>query len=108
VTRDTWLWIGVTAGPAAWFGDLLLSFVVTPGPHDPWDSGPLLAISIAAFAIALVSTAISWRMLWTTRPDGSPRAKFLAEAGVAMSVLGVLLVAATAVPALMLVPGAEP
>ena len=104
--RDRWLWIGVLVGPAAWFGNLLVSYAVCPGPRHAGPIALLLAISAAAFVLAAGGALIGWRSL-----DGaaaSTRARFLAEASLALSVLAMLLVVATALPTLVLVPGGEP
>jgi hypothetical protein len=104
--RDRWLWIGVLAGPLAWFADLTLSYAVCPGPRRAGPAALLLAISAAAFVLAAAGGVIGWRSL--DAATSSTRARFLAEASLALSVLAMLLVIATAMPTLVLVPGGEP
>jgi hypothetical protein len=109
VTRDGWLWFATAAGPVAWFGDLLVSYVVAPGPHRGPDTSGLLAISGAALLLALAGALVAWRQLRASRsPDAAPRPRFLAEAGLAMSGLAIALVIATALRTLILLPGGEP
>jgi hypothetical protein len=109
VTRNVWLWFATVAGPVAWFGDLLVSYAVAPGPHRRPDAASLLAISGAALALALAGAVVAWRQLRAAPPPGSaPRPRFLAEAGLAMSGIAVALVVATALPTLILLPGGEP
>ena len=104
--RDRWLWIGVLAGPFAWFADLVVSYAVCPGPRHAGPVALLLAISAAAFVLAAAGGVIGWRSLGAVAD--SHRARFLAEASIALSVLAMLLVIATAMPTVMLVPGGEP
>ncbi|HET9627266.1 MAG TPA: hypothetical protein VFP84_38160, partial [Kofleriaceae bacterium] len=61
MTRDAWLWIAAAIGPLAWFGDLVISFAVSPGPHRAPDAPALLAISGAAFVLAALGAVIAWR-----------------------------------------------
>jgi hypothetical protein len=104
--RDRWLWVGVMAGPIAWFADLMVSYAVCPGPRRAGPIALLLAISAAAFLLAAGGGVIGWRGLGAA--SHSHRARFLAEASLALSVLAMLLVAAMAMPTLMLIPGGEP
>jgi hypothetical protein len=104
--RDRWLWIGVVAGPIAWFADLTLSYVACPGPRRAGPVALLLAISAAAFLLAAAGGLIGWRSLGPA--SHSHRARFLAEASLALSVLAMLLVVAMAIPTVMLIPGGEP
>ena len=106
--RDAWLWFAAVVGPAAWFADLLISYAVTPGPHRPRDAGILLAISAAALVLGGAGLLIAWRALRQRAVSSAPRPRFLAHAGIAMSILSMTLVIATALPTLMLVPGGEP
>jgi hypothetical protein len=107
VTRDAWQWIAVVLGPIAWFADLMISYVVSPGPHHPRDAAPLLAISGTAFALTVAAALIAWRHLRAPAVNQAPR-RFMAHAGLGLAVLSMMLIAATAAPTLLLTPGGEP
>ena len=104
--RDRWLWVGVVLGPAAWFLDLVVSYAVSPGPHRAGPRALLLPTSGAALLLAAAGAAIGWRNLAATAR--ASRARFLAEAGIVLGALAMLLVVALALPTLVLVPGGEP
>jgi hypothetical protein len=106
--RDIVLWFAAVVGPVAWFADLLISYAVIPGPHRPRDAGPLLAISAVALVLGGAGLLIAWRALREREVSSAPRPRFLAHSGIALSVLSMALVIATALPTLMLIPGGEP
>lgn len=103
MSRDAWLVPAAVVGPLAWFADLVISFGVAPAPHRAPDAAALLAISGAAFAFAAAGGLVSWRAL-----RAGEQRRFIARAGVALSMLAMLLVVATALPTLLLTPGGEP
>jgi hypothetical protein len=108
VTRNAWQWIAVAMGPVAWFADLVVSYAVSPGPHRPRDASLLLAISGTAFALTGAAALIAWHQLRAPAVERASRPRFLAHAGLALAVLSLMLIAATAAPTLVLAPGAEP
>jgi hypothetical protein len=101
--RQTVLWLTTVAGPLAWLLDLVVSWVLVPPAHRGGSAAPLWWVAAVALAIATASASTAGALLVRDRRD-----HFLAVGGLVLSVASVLLVLATAVPVLLLPPGAEP
>jgi hypothetical protein len=115
--RTTALWIGVLAGPAAWFVLLETNYVlsyVACGQRQTW----MLHLA-AAVALMLVAgaAAAAWRAAPPPGGDGlggavstDPartrviRARFLAVAGLALCIWFAVVIVATEIPVLVLRP----
>lgn len=98
-------WLGILAGPAAWFLDQQISYSIVAwvcggGPHVV-----LHVISVGSFLLAGAGAFASWTVLQRTRPraaaDGSQpdeRARFLAVLGLVSCAFFALVIVAMAIP----------
>src|SRR5579883_1003768 len=109
MSRDTQLWIAVLAGPAAWFADLLASYALAPWACALGWKPALFAVTIAAIAATAASGLLAyriWRQAGLEMPGETggtaARARGLGLAGVLLSGLFFIVIAAQAVPNLML------
>jgi hypothetical protein len=107
--HDRWLWTAIVLGPSAWFLDLTASWAITPPAYRAGDRGPLYVVTAVCLAIALASTGIALWQLRAPSDEGAPsRDRWLRVSALAFGLIGVLLVVGTALPKLLLAPGAEP
>jgi len=128
--REGTLCACAVASPAVWFVLLCTAWAIAPAAHQPGRLGLLLGLHALALAAAGAPGAAAYRELRRLRrvagaqaadepPPAAPaeppgvelaaeRARFLAGAALALSATSVLLVIASAVPLLLLTPGAEP
>jgi hypothetical protein len=96
-----------------WFVLLCSAWAIAPAAHAPGSTGPLLGLHALALAATAAPGLLAYRELRRLRrlETGDPageRARFLAGMALALSALAVLLVLASAVPLVILAPGAEP
>ena len=104
--RDRLLWLSAAAGPLVWFVLLFAAYSVTPPAHMMGRVMTLRLLHLGALMVTLAAAAIAVRELDGARKN--ERARFMATGALALSALSVALVIASAIPTLMLVPGAEP
>jgi uncharacterized membrane protein len=98
-------WINALAGPLAWSGALVASWMLTPPAGEHGDHVFLFAIDAMALVIAVIAGA---RALMRYRSLDEGASKFLALSGVTLASLSILLVIGLSIPNFMLAPGAEP
>ena len=124
--REVLLCACAIASPAVWFVLLCTAWTIAPAAHQPGRLGLLLGLHALALAAAGVPGAAAYcelRRLYRVSSAqashdpplaaaaerlGLERARFLAGAALALSATSILLVIASAVPLLLLTPGAEP
>lgn len=110
--RDIRLWLLILAGPAAWAIDFNVSYAVSPNAHDHESVLDLYLLHAGAFVIAAIAAVLSGRLLRSAlQVEGDvmvQRTRFMAAAGLGLSVISLLLIAGIAIPTFMLPPGAEP
>lgn len=104
--RDVTLWLLILAGPAAWALDFNISYAVSPDAHDHESVLDLHLLHAGAFVIAAIAAVLSGGML--RRALQVERTRFMAAAGLGLSVISLLLIIGNAIPTFMLPPGAEP
>jgi hypothetical protein len=104
---EAMLWIGIAAGPIAWFVNLEVSFALAPGACT--DRGKLLLHFAAAIALLLTFAAgclslSQWQMLRTNAGDApvDARRRAMAVAGMSLSALFFLVTLAQAIPNVVL------
>jgi hypothetical protein len=110
--RELWLlWGGVLAGPVAWLLELETSYAVTGWVCRSGHHWVLHAATAVALAIALggAAAATGARRTFGRRSAEEPRTvgerrSFLVVSGVGLSLMFALVIAATAVPKLVLSP----
>jgi hypothetical protein len=108
---DLRLWLVAAAGPAAWAIDFNISYATTPPAHMHGSLAAQYALHAVALAVAIVAAVLAVRDLRRLRGGEdtvTQRRRFLAIAGVGLSLIAILLVIGTAMPTLMIVPGSEP
>ena len=110
--RDALLWTAVFAPPLAWFGDLVVSWGLTPEAGQREHPLALHGVTLIALAITLSAGLLAWSLARRIEPEShdraSQRARFLASCGIALASISTLLVIGTSVPKWMLSPGDEP
>ena len=104
------LWIGVLGGPLVWAADLLGAYWLVYHVCHTNSMVPLYLETVLALALCVVPFVIAWRM-WRQFPDAhrkggqaDDRARFLAMAGMGLSVMFFIVLVAAAVPRLVLTP----
>lgn len=103
--NDTGRVIRVLAPPLVWAAQQQANYALTPTLCETGGEGWLHLVSLAALAIVLLTTFLSWGD-WKRLPEGSTdegmpgasRSRFLAMSGIALGVFFALVVVATDVP----------
>lgn len=109
------LWLGVLSGPLVWLVDLEATDARVASPCGMGDGGPLLAVNVLCLLLGAAAAALSWRSLRETpgagpspHPDGLlSHERFLSCCGLALSLLFLVVTAATTLP-LFLVESCAP
>jgi hypothetical protein len=103
----TLLWIGVLAGPVAWFVELEASYALTDWVcrhGHPWLLHVTTVIAVG-LAIAGIPAAARGRRIWNERLPASGRTgAFLGTAGLWLSLLFSMAILASVLPKLLLSP----
>lgn len=104
------LWIALLAGPSLWFGHFMAVYVLAEIVCVAGSDGqPSLGVEalrwaiLAITAVVLVVLAIATRQTWTYHGRGVAT-RPLMLIGVGLDLLFALAIAATAIPALVLMP----
>ena len=104
------VWIGVLGGPLVWACDLQVAYWLVYHACHTNNMLPLYVETLLLMALCVVPFVISWRIFRqfpaADRQGGQPedRARFLALAGLGLSVMFFIVLAAAAVPRLVLTP----
>jgi hypothetical protein len=110
--RDWWLWFGCALGPVAWFALLVIGWQTVPGAHEYGRVATLRAMAAGAAVFPIVGAIIAVREIKLAGGDQEEtklqRRRFFGITAFSSSMLFLLLIIATAVPMVMLPPGAEP
>lgn len=110
--HDIWLGIAAASGPMIWAVLLVASWYVTPGAHERGRAGALQLMHVAAAIVVIAGGLLALRELRRSAGDLSDtvvqRRRFVALSAVVLSVLSLVLVIGSAIPAFVLPPGAEP
>lgn len=97
---DLRLWGSILAGPAAWIAQLGLSYPIAQltchSGFAPQHPGTIHAISVAALAVIAVGAFMSWPL--RIAPAGQARVRFMAQLGLLMCGIFMLVVIATWIP----------
>jgi hypothetical protein len=100
------LWLGLFVPPVAWFAAQQVGFVLTPWICLTGRRWVLFVVTGAALAAAAVAGIAAWRRLTSAGRSTSPgplerRRRYLAAAGVLLSLYFLLAIAAFAIPDLL-------
>ena len=97
---DLKLWAGILAGPGAWMAQLALSYPIAQltchSGFAPQHPGTIHAIAIAALVTIAIGVFVSWPL--RSAPASEQRVRFMADLGLLMCVLFMLVVIATWLP----------
>jgi hypothetical protein len=97
---DLKLWATILAGPTAWVAQLGLSYPIAQltchAGFAPQHPGTIHAISIAALGVIAAGAFLSWPL--RTASAEQQRVRFMAQLGLLMCALFMLVVLATWVP----------
>jgi hypothetical protein len=107
MTSHKTVWIAALAAPLAWFCDLVISYASTPPAYRHGLATMSYAVSLSSAVIVLLS-AIVLGMYLRRAPVWECRTRFVARAGLWISLLSLVLVVGMAIPNFLLAPGAEP
>jgi len=116
-TRDRLTWVALALGPSAWFGGLVAKYALTPPAHAVGRSmTSLRAAFLIALGVGIAGAAIAIAaFVRAPKVDeegpgnrAARRDRFLAAAAVGLSLAMVLVLAADAIPILVLPAGYEP
>jgi hypothetical protein len=99
MSKDRLLWAAAFAGPLAWFGDLISSWMLTPGAYQHRPSLSIHVITVIAALVAAGAGVVAWQK----RDQGT-----VARAALFLAMFSLLVILGMAVPKWMLAPGAEP
>ena len=110
-TRDRLLWAGILTGPIVWLIHFEAKFALAPLACTAGQKPALVLISLVTLAIAAGAGFVSWAQLRRLSREALAdsnatveRARIMALAGVVLSAGFVLVIAAQAIPELMLAP----
>ena len=96
---DLKLWVGILAGPAAWFAQLGVAYPVAQltchAGFAPQHPGTLHGVSIAALVTIALAAFPSWQL---ARRDNATRVQFMARLGLLTCALFAAVVIANWVP----------
>lgn len=110
--RDVWLWTGCLLGPIAWFTLLVVGWNTVPGAHEYGRVTLLRAMAAVTALFPIAGGLIAVREMKLATGDQHDavlqRRRFFAMTGFVSAALFLLLIIGTAIPMIMLEPGAEP
>jgi hypothetical protein len=107
------LWAGVLLAPLAWALHLGVGYALSAAVCTPPTRWPFFLLSGAAFAVAGTGGWIAWRVRRDTgdepedAPDARARGRFMTVAGILLSVMFLLAIAAQTIPMFLLEPCRE-
>jgi hypothetical protein len=107
-TRDSALWFGVLAGPVAWAARFTASYALVGPACATGAWWPLPLLTAAGVLVTAVAGLVAWRA-WRSFPDADGgavfgRRRFMAFAGVSLSVLFIIVTLAESLPMLWIGP----
>ena len=104
------LWMGVLGGPFVWAADLQVAYWLVYHACHTGSMVPLYVETVLALVLCAVPFAVAWRMFrqFPAGEDGGgqadDRGRFMAIAGMGLSVMSFIVLVAAAVPRLVLTP----
>ncbi len=108
MNRDLLLWLAILAGPVMWFLDLEADFALAPwlcGWHSRFSVGLVSAAAVAVVAGFGLAAWHEWRHLRSGPADtqaAEARPRVLAIGALVLSTLFVIVIAAQAIPNMVL------
>ncbi len=107
--RDLILWTSILAGPTAWLISFEANFALVPWTCIWQGKAALYLVSFVAFVVSGLSGWLAWRewkavgsQISAERESTFSRIRTLAIGGVSLSLLSCLIIAAQAIPELVL------
>ena len=111
--RDVLLWLGLLAGPIAWYLHEQLSYMLAPSACAAGSHAFLHLVTLGTLLLAAAGAAVAWGR-WKALPEGSTergetreeaetsRARFMALAGMTSCAAFALIILADEIPNLVL------
>ncbi len=102
------LWFTIVIGPLAWLAQLQTQLALIPWTCVDERRGVMLVVAAVALLLTLAGVVVGLRA-WSTATGADegvhvPRARFMATLGMTLCVLFALVIAATALPTMLLRP----
>ncbi len=99
------LWTGIVGGPLIWLIVLEFNYALSPAACRSGDKTSLIIGTSVALVLSLIAAFIAWRSWHAAGPvvttgagDALTRGRFMALAGLGLSILIIVLIAASFLP----------